>query len=124
MCRLRSDCTYPGDPGAIIKRRARPACPVTSAAAKDREWIPLAAERRWVVITRDSKITEHRREIDAVMEHGGRHVTFAGADAGNPWEQLEILMRQWRRIEQLIDEPGLFIYLASRTRLRKLDLTG
>lgn len=39
-------------------------------------------------------------------------------------DQLEILMRQWRRIEQLIDEPGPFIYLASRTRLRKLDLTG
>jgi len=29
---LRSDVTYPGDPGGVVHRRARPACPITSPA--------------------------------------------------------------------------------------------
>jgi hypothetical protein len=37
---LRYDVTYPGDPGATIRRRIRAACPVTTPAVKDEEWIP------------------------------------------------------------------------------------
>lgn len=32
---LRSDVTYPDDPGAIIKRRQRPRCPITDPATQD-----------------------------------------------------------------------------------------
>ena len=32
---LRYDATYPGDPGATINKRIRPACPVTTPAVKD-----------------------------------------------------------------------------------------
>lgn len=32
---LRSDVTYPGDPGATIKKRFRPPCPLTTPAVKD-----------------------------------------------------------------------------------------
>ena len=41
VCDLRSDCTFPGDPGKTIKRRTRPACPVTSPAPKDPVWLPI-----------------------------------------------------------------------------------
>ena len=37
---LRSDTTYPGDPGAVIKRRIRPACPITEVDTDDDVWIP------------------------------------------------------------------------------------
>lgn len=32
---LRSDVTYPGDPGGVLNRRWRPACPITSPDTDD-----------------------------------------------------------------------------------------
>ncbi len=63
---LRSDATYPADPGAIIKRRKRPACPIADPATKDDVWIPQVASLGWLIITRDSRIQQHRAEIAAV----------------------------------------------------------
>lgn len=37
---LRPDCTFPGDPGAVIHKRQRPACSVTSPSVDDTIWIP------------------------------------------------------------------------------------
>jgi hypothetical protein len=53
---LRSDMTYPGDPGGTFKRRMRPPCPITSTATPDTVWIPEAARQGWLIITRDSRI--------------------------------------------------------------------
>jgi hypothetical protein len=39
--------------GALIKKRERPACPVTTPAAKDPEWIPIVAAPRWLIVSRD-----------------------------------------------------------------------
>ena len=50
-------------------------------------------------------------------------VNLASQDAKNTWAQLEVLMARWREIEALVEEPGPFIYIASRTgRLRPVDL--
>lgn len=119
---LRADSTYPGDPGAIVKRRSRPACPI-SPGAKDRDWIPEVAGRGWVIITRDSRIQSHRAEIGAVRDSSAKMVALSGDDAHGTWQQLEIVMSGWRRIEQLLDQPGPFIYAATRTSLRAVDLT-
>jgi hypothetical protein len=115
--------TFPGDPGAIIFKRERPACVVTSPAAKDTEWIPEVARRGWLIITRDRHIQEHRREIAAVKESGARMVALTGIDARSVFDQLEVVMCRWREIERLLLEPAPFIYAATRTRLRKVDLT-
>ncbi len=38
---LRTDVTYPGDPGGPVKGgRVRPACPVAEATTPDAIWIP------------------------------------------------------------------------------------
>jgi hypothetical protein len=37
---IRSDVTYPGDPGGVVHRRQRPACPITTADTPDEIWIP------------------------------------------------------------------------------------
>ncbi len=120
---LRSDITYPGDPGGVVHRRERPACPITSPATPDSMWIAEVAGRGWLIITRDRHIRDHQREIQAVRDHDAKMVTLAGDEAQGTWNQLEVLMCQWRAIEeQIIDAPGPFIYRATRTALTRHDL--
>ena len=86
---LRSDATYPGDPGAVIKRRERLACPMADSATKHDVWIPHVASLGWLMIIRDSRIQQHRAEIAAVKgqqrahgrtrrRRGARNVATAG----------------------------------------------
>lgn len=120
---LRPDSTYPGDPGGIVHKRERPPCPITTPATLDRDWIPEVARRGWLIVTRDRRIRDHRAEIDAVREYGAKMVTLASDEAQGTWNQLEVLLCQWRTIdERVIDEPGPFVYRASRTALRLQDL--
>lgn len=42
---LRSDVTYPGDPGGTVHARKRPPCIVTKPNTPDDIWIPQVAER-------------------------------------------------------------------------------
>jgi hypothetical protein len=113
---------YPGDPGAVIKRRERPACPITDPATADDVWIPEVSSRGWLIITRDSRIQQHPAEIAAVKANGARMVALAGDEARGTWQQLEVLMRHWRALEALATRPGPFIYAATRSALRAVDL--
>ena len=72
----RSDATFPGDPGAVIKKRERAACPITDPAARDDVWIPQVAARGWLIVTRDSRIQQHRAEIEAVKASGARMIAL------------------------------------------------
>jgi hypothetical protein len=122
LVNLRPDITYPGDPGGVVHRRLRPPCPIASPATLDTEWIPEVARRRWLIITRDSRIREHRAELAAVRENGARMVALAGRDARSTWEQLEILMIQWRAIESQADQSGPFVFSAPGTTFRAVRL--
>ncbi len=122
LAALRSDVTYPGDPGAIIKRRERPRCPIADPATRDDTWIPHVASLGWLIITRDSRIQQHRAEIAAVRVNKARMVALSGDEARGTWQQLEVLMRQWRDIETLASRPAPFIYTATRTSLKAVDL--
>lgn len=64
----------------------------------------------------------HRAEIEAVRSSGARMIALAGEEARGTWYQLEVVMCQWRAIERRTFEPGPFIYLASRTTLRSIEL--
>jgi hypothetical protein len=116
---LRPEVTYPGDPGAVIFRRDRPPCPIP-AGAKDPQWIPFVAQKRWLIVTRDSNIQRRRAEVAAVRDNGARMVAIAGSDARGTWEQLEVLVVNWRRIQSWADEPGPFIYSVTRTGTPRL----
>jgi PIN like domain len=119
---LRNDVTYPGDPGAEIHKRQRPACPITNAAVLDVDWIPAVARREWLIVTRDSAIIENRNEIAAVRENNAKMVALNRLDAKTKWGQLEVFMTQWRHIEGLIGQPGPFIVRASRTAMTPISL--
>jgi len=78
LAALREDVTYPGDPGVVIHKQERPACPVKSPQVLDPDWIPIVAQHRWLIIGRDRHIQENRAEIIAVREHGARMVALSG----------------------------------------------
>ena len=123
LCQERPDFTYPGDPGATVKRYARPACPIQSPATLDRDWIPVVADRGWLIITRDRAIQDNLAEIEAVRTFGAKMVNLASSDAGTTWGQLEVVMSRWREISDLIDRDGPFIFVATRTgELRSVAL--
>jgi hypothetical protein len=124
LVQVRNDVTFPGDPGGgVVHRRQRPACPINDTNTPDTVWIPEVASRGWLIITRDSNIGVNRAEIAAVRDSGARMVALAGKEATGTWQQLEVLMNRWRSIEALRDEPGPFIYAATRTQLRRVDPT-
>lgn len=120
---LRPDVTYPGDAGAQIHGRARPPCAITTADTPDTDWIPYTAASGMLAITRDGRIRQRVAEIDAVIEREARLVVLTSADAKTVWDQLEVLMIQWRRIEKLHDDPGPFVYRASRSQLDAVTLS-
>lgn len=119
---LRGDITFPGDPGAVVHKRWRPPCEVTSTATPDTEWVPVTARNQWIVITRDLNIRENVAERRAVRESGARMVALGGEDAKTKWGQLELFFKWWRRIEALQEISGPFIHLVTRTRFTALDL--
>ncbi len=116
---LRSDITYPGDPGAVVHKRKREPCEIQPGAL-DTDWLPYVARKGWLIVTRDANIGENKAEISAVIESRAKLVALASSEARNKWTQLEVLMTQWRRIEELQELPGPFIYEVYRTRLTKV----
>lgn len=123
IARLRPDVTYPGDPGAVVNKRRRPPCPITDPRVLDHIWIPRVTALGWLIITRDTRIQDHRAEIAAVRQNGARMIALVGKDARGTFDQLEVVMTHWRRIEQSFEQKGPFIYSVTRTTFRSVDLT-
>lgn len=119
---LRTDVTYPGDPGATIRKRVRPACPVAGPHVQDTDWIPVVADAGWLIITRDRRIQDHHLEVAAVRDSGAKMVNLTADTASTTWGQLEVVMRHWRTMEKLQRQPGPFIYRASLAKLNEIDL--
>ncbi len=103
----RSDVTYPGDPGGTVK---------------DTEWIPVAAEAGWLIVTRDSRIQHRRAEVAAVRDAGAKMIALGGTEARGTSHQLEVLLTQWRAIERVAADDGPFIFSALRFGLRGVPL--
>jgi hypothetical protein len=122
LVQIRTDVTFPGDSGGVLHKRHRPACPITRTNVLDIDWLPVVSGRGWLIITRDWHISDHRQEIKAVREFGARMITLASSDARTVFDQLEVVMCRWRDIEGCLDQPGPFIYKASRTAFTPLDL--
>lgn len=123
LCAVRSDVTYPTFAGGKMFGRMRPPCPISSTRTDDTVWIPETAQNGWLIITRDSAIQERRAEINAVRDSGARMIALIGKEAVTTWDQLDIVMRRWERIEGLLAEPGPFIFAVSKSSWRSISLT-
>ena len=121
ISRLRYDCTFPTDPGAVIRKRERGPCSITRTDTPDDEWIPRVARDGLLIITRDARIQRRVSERKAVRDSAARLVVLSGDDAKTVWGQLEVLMTQWRRIEALCEVTGPFIKRVTRTRVSTVD---
>ena len=119
---LRNDVTYPGDPGAVVHKRHRPPCPIASPDVLDTDWIPEVAASGWLIVTRDSMITQNPNEITAIRENNAKMAALNQRDAQTKWGQLEVFMTQWRRIEELTSKRGPFIWRVSRTAMTQIPL--
>lgn len=76
LVQVRSDVTYAGDPGGVgPDKRQRAACPILPGTT-DHLWIPEAAGRGWVVISRDRHIKSRPAEKEAIIENAARFVTL------------------------------------------------
>lgn len=123
LIQVRTDVTYPGDPGGPVKGgRVRDPCTVADPATLDYVWIPEASRQGWLIITRDRHIQDRPAEIEAVRASGARMINLAADDAIGTFAQFEVLLCQWRRIEALLEEKGPFIYSATRTSFRRIEL--
>lgn len=124
LTKVRSDVTYPGDTGGIVDKRERPPCDIQPGAL-DEDWIPIVAGRGLLVITRDRRISQRTAEKEAVRNAGGRLVAITSNEPLGKFAILEVVICQWRKIEELSGLPGPFIYGITRTgRPRKLDDFG
>jgi hypothetical protein len=122
ICALRFDSTFPGDPGATIHKRRRPACIVPSVKWKDGQWIPPVAKQGWIAITRDSDILDHLSLLHLIQDHALRFVAITGDEGANKWGQLEIVMTRWRDIEALTQHNGPLLYTCTRTSFKQIDI--
>lgn len=116
LVQARADITYPGDPGDVggLDGFPRPACSIHQDE-KDEVWIPQVAAAGWVVLTRDRHMRHRPAEKAAIVKHAARVVRLEARQPLNKWGQLEIVASQWRRLEELADLPGPWVYSVSRT---------
>lgn len=123
MAGLRGDVTYPSDPGGRVRGRSRPACPIQRTDTPDDVWIPEVARLGWAILTRDRKIQSRVSESAAVVASGARMFAITSPEQLSVWEQLEVVMCNWRRIEDQLTEPGPWVMALTRTSMREVDLS-
>lgn len=119
---LRSDVTYPGDPGARIGNMRRPPCPI-DPGTKDVAWLPPVAGLGWSIITRDARLLRRPGEVSAIKEHRAKVFVIASREGLRVWGQLEVLMQRWRDIESYsARRPGPFAFALTRASIREIPL--
>ncbi|MGH8910160.1 MAG: hypothetical protein ACRD0K_27610, partial [Egibacteraceae bacterium] len=91
-----------------------------STSVPDDQWIPVVARAGWSIITRDQRIRSRPGEIAAVTAYGARLFAITSDEKLDNWHQLEIVMCQWRRIEELSLRDGPFVYSVTRTAVTAL----
>ena len=110
---------YPGDPGGRGPNGfERPPCPV-QAGDKDVGWIPQVARAGWIIVSRDRHIQHRPAERQALIAAQAKMFRLDARHGLNKWQQLEIIVTQWHRLEQMSELPGPWLYMATRTSLRK-----
>ncbi len=80
--------------------------PEVPVGTKDPVWIPIVAERNFVVIARDKRIRTKPAELALLRASGLRVFWIAGKKDLTNWGYLTRVMRQWLGIEAVIAIRG------------------
>lgn len=80
-----------------------PECPL---GVLDTEWIPAVAARNLVVIGRDKRIRTRPAEIQRLKEAGLRVFRIGGKRDLATWDWLVRIVRNWERMEEVIETQG------------------
>lgn len=87
----------------------------------DVEWLGVAGEQNWVVITKDKKIRTRRWERQALIQARVRSFCMTAAGSYPMWETLQLLARRWDDIEEIATAiPGPYIYSVTNAGVRFL----
>ena len=87
----------------------------------DDVWIPIAASQGWIVITRDGGMLRKPAETAVIRSAAARHIALNPEKRQlNLWQELEIVVTQWRKIEGLLTEPGPWVRFVTRSGIRKV----
>lgn len=98
----RLDLVYPG-------HRDFPEVPTGTL---DPDWMPIVARLDLVVLIRDKQIRKKPVELTTFRDHGLRAFGLAGTKDLNNWGYLQLVMRHWSRIEDVVATrgPGPWFY--------------
>jgi hypothetical protein len=113
LAEARPDVTYPGHSD----------CPF-GPEAKEPEWIPVVAERAWVVLMRDKRARWRLDEKRAIVEHGLRAFILTSAGNMSVWDQLRLVITSWDRMEEKLDErpAGPYAFAVTWSGLRDMEI--
>lgn len=101
---VRGDVTWPGGPGGLVPE-----------GAKDPQWLRVVGKAGLVVLTRDKRIRHRPLERQSLLANGVRACFQTTGGQLTLFEQLQLWLRYWSDIENLVEEePGP--WLASVTR--------
>jgi len=79
--------------------------------APDEVWLPVVAEKRWMVVTNDNRIRFNELELTALIENRVGCVML-GSGSRTRREYMRALLDAWSEIERLErEEPRPFIYV-------------
>lgn len=119
---VRSDVTFPGDPGGLgVDGFQRPPCSI-DVNETDSTWIPKVSHNNWIIITRDKHMRHRPAEYEAIVRNKARVVRLDARRELKKWDQLEIIVCQWRNIEKYRDREGPWILEASVSKLSEQKL--
>ena len=87
----------------------------------DEEWLEVAGSRGWVVLMKDKRIRYRPHERGAVERFSVRCFCLAGRNL--PAEEMaERFLRCLPAIVEACRDPGPFVYLVYKDRIRQLGL--
>jgi PIN like domain len=91
--------------------------------AKDAEWLPTAGRHGWVVLMRDKRVRSRPGERQALVKSNVRAFVLTTAGNYTRWQTLDLLVRRWADIEEIVatDEPP-YIYAVRQQGLRRIPL--
>jgi hypothetical protein len=112
---VRDDILYPTAPN----------CPILTTNVPDAEWLGVAGQQNWVVITKDKMIRHRRWERQALIQAGVRSFCMTSAGGYPMWETLQLLARRWDDIEEIATTlSGPYIYSVTNAGVRPLSIPG